>query len=225
MNQALIRGGERILIYSGLVVALALGAGWREYSPAEAQPAQTAALRIATVDILGVAEKLVSSEKYRAGRETNAASLAKPLQAMVDELTELETRYNALAADSPERQATQTQFQQKNRVFQQASQQAKIDDERFKAVQVAECYRIVLEAADALGGELGYTVVLATRSGQPTIRSDNVPGAVQEMLARPVVRGTVADDLTERLSKRLALDAPEPVRAQPVPETPPTAPK
>jgi len=43
-----------------------------------------------------------------------------------------------------------------------------------------------------------------------------VPGAVQEMIARPVIRGAAADDLTARLAAQLGLKEAEPVKATPV---------
>lgn len=219
---------ERVMIYAGLALALALGAGLRLTPSAGAQNTPSTApamVRVATVDVLALAERLVGTEKYRFGRETNAASLSKPLQAMLDELKGLETKFNALPADSAERAPLQQQFQQKNTAFQQAQQQAQSDDEKFKATQVAEAYRLVVEAADKLGAELGYTIILCTRNGPVAIRSDNVPGAVQEMLARPVLRGPASDDLTDRVAKALGLSAEpasaEPVKAQAVPaETP-----
>ncbi|MCE7973709.1 MAG: OmpH family outer membrane protein [Leptolyngbya sp. PLA1] len=216
---------DRLIAVSGAVLAVALALGLRDSSPAVAQNAsapQAGEMRIATVDVLLLAERLVASDRYRSGRETNAASLSKPLQAMLDELKALEARYSSLAADSPERAAIQEAYQQKSQAFQKSQQEAQVNDERFKATQVGEAYRLVVTAADQIGQELGYTLVLASRAGVPDVRSDNVPGAVQEMLARPVLRAPAADDLTERVAAKLGL-LPEPVKA--VPLTDPAAPK
>ncbi len=220
---------ERLIAVSGAVLAVALALGLRESSPAVAQNAsapqaspQAGAMRVATVDVLLLAERLVASERYRAGRETNAASLSKPLQALLDELKDLEARYSALAADSPERATIQEAYQQKSQAFQKSQQEAQVNDERFKATQVGEAYRLVVTASDQLAAELGYTLVLASRSGVPDVRSDNVPGAVQEMLARPVLRAPASDDLTDRVASRLGL-LPDPVKA--VPLTDPATPK
>jgi Skp family chaperone for outer membrane proteins len=220
---------DRLIAVSGAVIAVTLALGLRDSSSAVAQNAsapqaapQAGAVRVATVDVLLLAERLVASERYRAGRETNAASLSKPLQAMLDELKGLEARYSSLAADSPERATVQEAYQQQSQAFQKSQQDAQVNDERFKATQVGEAYRLVVTAADQLGQELGYAIVLASRTGVPDVRSDNVPGAVQEMLARPVLRAPAADDLTERVAAKLGL-LPEPVKA--VPLTDPAAPK
>lgn len=211
---------ERIALYAGLALALGLGLGLRESRPALAQNAagQAApAIRLATVDVLGIAEKIVGGEKYRTSRDAYAAGLTKPLQDMANELKAMQEKYATLATDSPERKPLEEQFTAKSQAMQAAQQKAQISDEQFKAQQVAEAYRLVIEAADKLGTELGYTHVLATRSGPASIRSDNVPGAVQEILARPLVKGVPADDLTERLMKAMGVEAaPDPVKAQPV---------
>lgn len=220
---------DRLIAVSGAVIAVTLALGLRDSTPAIAQNAAApqagtlaGAMRVATVDVLQLAERLVASERYRAGRETNAASLSKPLQAMLDELKGLEARYSTLAADSPERAPIQEAYQEKSQAFQKSQQDAQVSDERFKATQVGEAYRLVVTAADQIAAELGYTLVLASRTGVPDVRSDNVPGAVQEMLARPVLRAPASDDLTDRVAVKLGL-IPEPVKAVPV--TDPVPPK
>jgi hypothetical protein len=47
--------------------------------------------------------------------------------------------------------------------------------------------------------------VIVTRGDQVKIASQSVAGAVQEILARPVIRGVPADDLTEAIIAQMNL--------------------
>lgn len=226
-----VRGNaERLVIFAGIALSIALALGFRESSTAHAETTRAPEVRIATVDVLEVAQHLVAGGKYAVAREAYEQGLAKPLQDMAAELKALQERYNTLAPDAPERKDIENQFSSKSQALQQAQQKAVGDDEVYKTSQVAEAYRLVLEAADQLGADLGYTHVIATRSGPVVIKSTNVPGAVQEMLARPLVRGPAADDITERLFAKMKIEKqPEPAKAEPVTSPPapasPAAPK
>ena len=107
--------------------------------------------------------------------------------------------------------------------------------ENYNTKQVGEAYTLVLDAAVKMSDSLGYTHVIASKNGAAAISSRNIPGAVQEMLARPLVKGVAADDLTERLIKDLKLEnvvlpspnaaAAQPVKAEPAKVDPAAAPK
>jgi Skp family chaperone for outer membrane proteins len=220
-----MKTAERIVLYTGLALSLSLAAGYQWMaSPAVASaPARAADTRIATIDILGITEKMILSEKYLSARNTNTTSQNKMLEDLSKGLQDVIARAGATQENTPERRALEQEFNSKQEELRRAQAQAQAQIEQFNTLQVAECYRAVITAANRLGAELGYTHVISTRTGEPTIRSNNVAGAVQEILARPVVLGPLGDDLTERLTRQLGL---ENVVAQPVPAgaTPGTAP-
>jgi len=210
-----MKTAERIVIYTGLALSLSLAAGYQWMaSPAVATPALAADTRIATIDILGITEKMILSEKYLSARNTNTAAQNKMLEELDRGLRDVIARAGATQENTPERKTIEQEFGSKQEELRRSQAQAQGQIEQFNTLQVAECYGMVITAANRLGAELGYSHVISTRTGEPTIRSNNVAGAVQEILARPIVLGPLGDDLTERLTRQLGL---ENVVAQPVP--------
>lgn len=217
-----IRQSERLFLFGGVAAALVLAlSAANSGSRADAQSAGTqVTTRIATVDILGLTERLVGSPEYVAARDTQVSSLNKGLEPLIAEGRDLIAKLQAMAdQNSKDAEALKTQLGEKQQRLQQMDQDARNQIETFNTTQVEKAYRAVVDASDALGAQLGYTHVIASRTGNVVIRSRNVPGAVQEILARPVIRGLAGDDLTERLAKQLNLPAPaaEPVKAEPIP--------
>lgn len=213
------RNSERLAVFAGLAAALVLAvAAYRPDSAfAETQPS-AAVQRVAVADVLGITDRLLSTEKYTSGQRTQVEVLNKTLQPMQAELETLVTQYKAMPdADAAKQELGQT-INTKDQALRQEGQRAQAQLESFKTAQATEAYRLVSEATDKLAGELGYTIVIASRTGAIGIRSDNVSGAIQEMLARPIVRVPAADDLTERLMKQFELS--DPPKAVPVTETP-----
>ncbi|CAG0954823.1 hypothetical protein PHYC_00404 [Phycisphaerales bacterium] len=229
MSSIFVRNAERLTVFAGLALAITLGVTAHQTTPAVAQNSSSAGaapIRLATADILGVTDRLLQTDKYISAHRTHAETLNRTLALATDpmkiELENLSTQYRSLADSSPERTKIEEAFNEKKKQFDNETQRALMQDEIFKASQAGEVYRLVAEAADTMGTDLGYTHVVATRSGPIAIRSNNVSGVLQEMLARPVIKGIAADDLTERLMKRFGLE--EPPKAAPVPEQPPATP-
>lgn len=222
-----MKTAERIVIYTGLALSISLAAGYQWMAtPAVAgagAPYAVADTRIATVDILGITEKMILSEKYLSARNTNTAAQNKMLEELDRGLKDVIARAQATQENSPERKALEQEFTTKDQDLQRTAAQARAQIEQFNTIQVAECFKIVAAAANKLGSELGYTHVISTRSGEPTIRSNNVAGAVQEILARPVILGTTGDDLTDRLVRQLGLENVATPAALPVTEPAPAS--
>lgn len=215
-----MRKAERACIYVGLAAALMLGLGWRGPGlPAIAgeamihQPGST--LRVATVDMLKIVEKMVKSDRYAPAREANNKDLTAKLEAMAGDLQALQTQIQSSPQNAPETQAMIQNFQARRQEFDQARNEAANRSDEFNARQIAEAYRLVVEVVDAQAKKAGYTHVLATRSGPPNLKSGNIAGTVQEMLARPVVVGEPANDITKAVMDELKLpdtdDEPAPI--------------
>ncbi len=214
-----MRKAERAFIYVGLAAALLLGLGWRGPGlPAVAgeaparQPGGT--IRMATVDMLKIVEKMVKSERYSPSREAFNKDLTTKLESMAGDLQALRAQIQSSPQNAPETQTLMQNYQARGQEFEQARNEAANRSDEFNARQIAEAYRLVVEVVDAQAKKAGYTHVLATRSGPPTLKSGNIAGTVQEMLARPVVMGEPADDLTKAVMDELKLpdteDAPAP---------------
>src|SRR5262245_40617482 len=99
------KNAERFVLYPGLLLAIALAAGAR-LEPSRALAGASGAadpVRIATVDILGITERMVLSDKYKSARETNTAALQKTLDPVVAQLRELQSKALSLAEGTPDR--------------------------------------------------------------------------------------------------------------------------
>jgi hypothetical protein len=214
-----------VFLLGGFAGAILLGLS--AYIPGHAE-GQTGAKvvssvpRIAIADVLSVVDRLLATEKYISAQRTQVESLNRTLQPIQTEVETLASQYRAMEQTNPERPALEQVLLAKDQKLRDERQRALTQLESFKTIQAAEAYRLVVEELDRLAAESGYDLVFATRTGPVVIRSDTLVGAIQEMLARPVVRYPMADDLTGALIKRLKLD--ETTGASPSPNEPsPTA--
>lgn len=217
-----MRKAERAFIYVGLAAALCAGLGWRGPGrPAYAQNAPASAagapLRVATVDMLKIVEKMVKSDRYSPAREAFNKELTTRLESMAGDLQSLRAQIQASPQNAPETQTLVQNFQARGQEFEQARNEAANRSDEFNARQIAEAYRLVAETVDARARQAGYTHVLATRSGPPVLKSGNIAGTVQEMLARPVVVGEPADDLTKMILDEFKLPDADEEPAAPAP--------
>jgi Skp family chaperone for outer membrane proteins len=196
-----MKKAERVFVYAGLAAAL-VGAyglsGKTEVPAAVATPAPTAEMRVASVDVLTIVDALMMSERYRPAREAKGQESQKQMQQMLDTIKfqELEQKIVSLAPGSPERVTLEADYQNKQRQAQQLNQQLTEGVAKQFTDQLAECYRLVVETVDKLARDRGYSHVLASRGRDQPLRFDNPTTAVQEILARPLIRGLAADDLT-----------------------------
>jgi Skp family chaperone for outer membrane proteins len=166
--------------------------------------------KVATVDILVVVERMVISEEFRTDREKFFADTDKDLQPIIAEIQALEVKAKDLKPDSPELPAMNEQYQKKGQEYQQARRSADQTKERFSTTQVSKAYAKSIAAAREMAISAGYTHVIASRTGELNLRSDNVAGAVQEILARPALLSPAEDDITQKLLTQLGLDKVQP---------------
>ena len=71
--------------------------------------------------------------------------------------------------------------------------------ERLSTLQLAQAYQQVMTEAETLAKGMGYTHVIASKTGKLEFRSTTMNGALQELLARPIVISDSTDDLTSAL--------------------------
>ena len=203
-----IAAAERTCIYLGITTAIALALGWR--GPGEPAVAQNAAgvasaqpFRLATADAVGLVERLITSPRYEQARNAYAEEQNQRLEPLLTQLQPMRNEASTLLPESPDLARIQQDFQG----LQQQAQSVQVDIDSYNTRQVAEAYRLVIEALDRAATDRGYTHAMATRTGDVSIKSDNIPGAVQEMLARPLAKTSAADDLTDTLAKEFGLEA------------------
>ncbi|MBS0187013.1 MAG: OmpH family outer membrane protein [Planctomycetes bacterium] len=219
---------ERLFLYSGVGVAIALGLGWRGLgttASAHVETLQADTIRIATADVLTLVEKLASSDRYLPAREEKVKSLRAPIEVLQKELDELRAKITAIPdfQNNAEAQPLIQQFQTKSQNMQTLSQTAQSEAETFNTAQLQEAYRLVTETVTQVANSKGYTHVFSTKLPDNKLTSNNVTGLLQEMLARPVVKAPAADDITEDVLKELKIENVKPAGA-PAASTAPAAP-
>lgn len=156
--------------------------------------------------------------------------MAAPIEQINRELDTLRQEITAIPdfQNNAEAQPKIQQFQQKSQNLETLRQTAQNELESFNVAQLQEAYKIAIDTTNAIAGTRGYTHVLATKPFESKMTSTNVNGVLQEMLARPVVRTNMADDLTDAVIKELKLENVKPISAPgsatPAPATAPAVP-
>lgn len=214
-----MRKAERVLMWTGVVVAIGLGLGVGiPERPAIAQAGvQGTASKIGTVDVFTLLEALVESDGYKPAREARDAELKTRYDAMLAELRALETRIQIIPQGTPEFNATMQQGQAKQSEIQQFAQQAQRDQDAFVADQVKRAYQQIHAATNAVADRLGYSHVIATRLETDNMKAESMAPAMQEILARPLIRSVASEDITAAVRAELNLPEPTPA-ATPAPE-------
>lgn len=207
MSSVSPRGVAALLLACGLTLGATLLSVQTPSAIAQ-QPDSAAAAapaRIATVDVFGIIEKMIQSDRYMPAREANNKEQRDRLDAMVAELQKLQTELQSLDPSKAETQTMAKDFDTKRQEFQQAQYEAQQNVEKFNTIQLNEVYVLVVDAVDKVSQAKGYTHVLASKAARAENKSETVSASLQEILARPVVRAPAADDLTPLVMKELAL--------------------
>jgi Skp family chaperone for outer membrane proteins len=202
-----MRKTERVVVYSLLAAALAMAAGARLTSVAEAGRSSMApeAARIATIDALALVDLMLQSERYAPARETKVKELNDQMIPIGREVTDLESKLIMGKKDDPNRDSLVSTWQNKKQQMQQLQQALSADLDKFNSKQAAEAYDLVLSTTDALAKSSGYTHVVMTRK-ERNFLAENQAGTVQQLLSRPLVVWPAADDLTDLAIKELKLE-------------------
>lgn len=204
---------ERIVVVGGVVLAYVFALNGQESQPPAGgeRPAPAAAqgVRIATVDTFAVVEKILDKPNLKKAREDLASQWAARADVAERELDQLQERLQNMQPTDPQARQVFERAQQKQAEYQQLAQQRQDELERMNASQLIDAFKQIRGAAQAVSSRLGYTHVLSSRSESRSLTVDDVPtlgGVLQELLARPVVVGVPADDITAEVMKELSLN-------------------
>ncbi|MBX3317100.1 MAG: OmpH family outer membrane protein [Phycisphaeraceae bacterium] len=195
------RAGLWIAVSLAIVVALDLRIPERA---ATAQPTNQI-IRVATVDMFQLLESMIDSDRYKPARDARDAEIKSKYDAILAELKSLETKIQLIPQGTPEFQTTMSQGQAKEMERQQFAQQVGRDQDAFVASQVKEAYALVHAAVNESAAALGYTHVFTTRTSATNMKGDSLAPVMQEILARPLVRTSTTDDITDKVRVRLGL--------------------
>jgi Skp family chaperone for outer membrane proteins len=197
---------ERIVVFGGIITALALSLDLRG-GGAAAVASGTAidGYKIATVDSFLVAEKLMATDEFKKKLDETAAQWQQRAAGIERELQALDDRFKVLAPNSPQVAEIQKEAQAKQAEYQRIAQERTQDIEKLSSSQLVEVYRRIRESTGVVGDRLGYTHVISTRGYDKVIDTRTIAATLQELLARPVIKGIPGDDITKAVLAELKL--------------------
>ena len=211
---------ERVVVYSLLAVAIALGlstrgslSGSHVYAEPLGGSAADGASRVAVCDVYGVAEKLVQSDRFAPARLAEEDKLKADLEPLENELKELQREIQAMAsagADPKDEksQAKVKEFQQKREAYAIAREKGGIVLQRLIASQFIEAFGLTRDAAAKVAADKGFTHVIATRDAKKPIESSPPPTPerlIEAFLGRPVVVSPESAEITPDVLDELKL--------------------
>ena len=162
--------------------------------------------KIGTVDVYVAIEKIMAKDDMKKAREDTSALWQSKAQAIEKEMKQLEDTFKVLPKDNPQLDDLTKQAQAKQAEYQKVAQERQQDLERLNASQLIESYKRVREATNAVAQRLGYTHVFCNRSFDRPMETVTVATTLQELLARPLVVGIAADDITKPVLGELKLE-------------------
>lgn len=218
-----MRSTERIVIYVGLLAAVLLGLGAREGAAARATPVGApldTPVRLATVNVYSIAEAMMRLPELSAARDEVAKQFNTKLDTIRNDMMQMRAQLQGMQQTDPKARDLYAAYQRKEQEGQTEGRNGTRALEVMNAKQYAECYDKILAAADALAEKGGYTHVINSRAREVKVVDQNNPASLyQEVLARPIVRGPAADDLTDEVMAELKLQ-PAPANTPVFPTTP-----
>jgi Skp family chaperone for outer membrane proteins len=201
-----MRPVERIAVFGGILVAIviALGAGAPGSSAVAGSP-QADPLKVGTVDVYQIIEKIMGDDVNKKKREDAAAVWQQKAGALEKELRQLEDTFKVLPPNDPQVQELQKQAQTKQAEYQRLAQDRQQDMEKLNSTQLIEAYGRIREATVAVADRMGYTHILVNRRFESRIETSTVTSTVQEFLARPIIKGIASDDITATVMTEMKL--------------------
>lgn len=196
---------------AGLVGAAAAAAvlSGRLSNPAVASsPAmlsEVAPTRLATCDVYSLVERLVETDQFAPVRKAEEDRLKKLLEPMELDLMNLQKELQAADPKDPAAQAKYQAFQGKQTAYQAERQKAAETYSALVAEHFKQSYRIAADASKKIATELGFTHVIAQKSGD--VMAKDPQRLVEEFLSRPMVATPADTDITEKV--RVSLKLPE----------------
>lgn len=201
---------RRTVMLPAAVIALSAAAviwGLRGQAHAQANGGGTSAHRVATIDLMGLTQALLTTDAYAPEREEFGQQYAGRIQDLQTDLESLRNEIQVMQPNDPQRQQLAQQFQQGYQQLQQVAQEAQNEFDSFAAQQAADAYAEVRAEATSIAEERGYSHVIASRPGNEIEQRQSLATVTQEMLARPVVLSPESANLTQAV--RDSMDLPE----------------
>ena len=200
-----MRPTERLVVFSGIIVAIVLALGPRDGGNRALAGQGAENYKLATVDVYWAAEKYMGTEDLKKKRDDAVAMWQSKAQSIEKDLQQLEDNFKVLPPNDPQVPELQKQAQAKQQEYQKLAQDRTQDLEKINSGQLIEAYKKIREASDAVASRQGYTHVFCQRGWDKQIETVTVVTTIQEMLARPLIKGIATDDITNAVLAELKL--------------------
>ena len=201
-----MRPTERIAVFGGIIAAIVLALATRDGGNRALAAPRAESFKLGTVDVYLVVEKMMAAESLKQKREDTAAMWQNKASSLEKDLQKLENDFKVLPPSSPQIPDITKQAQDKQAELQKLAQDRQQDLEKVNSAQLIEAYKKVREASVVVGERLGYTHVLSQRGYDKPIETITIATTIQELLARPLVKGIAADDITKAVMTELKLE-------------------
>ncbi len=203
-----MRSAERFLVVGGVVLALvvALGAHVPGRGVASAQLVGESAGKMATVDMFTVTEKLMKRPALESERQAVVDRWNGLMNDLQKEMISLQQELQILPPSDPKARTTMGMMQEKQQMYQNASQQGSTEIDQIGARHLTACFQEAKAAAYAVAEKGGYSHIMSTRSFDAKLEQTAVSAVLQEMLARPLIKGDPASDITTAVIAELKLE-------------------
>ncbi len=177
---------------------------------------------IAVCDVYAIIERHVESDQFRPARDADQERIKTALSPLETELDTLQRELQTANPQDPAAQAKYQAFQQKRDAYQLRRQELLDQYSELVAKQFGESLQQVSAEARKVATELGYSHVIAQKTGPMTAKDPRQ--LVEEFLSRPFAVFPNETDITAKV--RYATKPPN-AAATPgevAPSTPPATP-
>ncbi|HBS29187.1 MAG TPA: hypothetical protein DEB06_06980 [Phycisphaerales bacterium] len=209
-----MRAGERVLVYGGLVLAVALGLRASVVSPALARaPREAGGGREAPAPVIAVCavnplvDDLMDSDRFKPDREELEKTLREELlEPINEELGKLQKDSEAVdRSNEDEVRKLRDRYVELQREGARRQGEIARRVEEKVAAQLVECYGLVRESAIDIAEDLGFNYLLASTGADEELEKETVVALTRDMSNRPVLLSPKGTDITEDVRVDLKL--------------------
>lgn len=195
-----------LLPATAALLALAAVALWRAAPARAAEQPEQARRLIAVVDVVGVVERLMDSDRYKPARDEVGAAAEADVKPLREKVQAIEEKHRGLQPTDPAYGDAVREYQQARAALERRAQELSKEMDALTTKQLVECYRIVRASADATAEQMGYQYVVASRPVDKDLDAQDTAAVVRAIIARPVLRFPNEADITPDVKQDLKIN-------------------
>lgn len=172
--------------------------------------------RSATLDTLTLLQEILSTTEFAEPREAMRTAAVAEIESLQGEIGRMQQELSLIPPTEQARgQALYQRFQQANQSLQTLSQQKQVEFMAISGQQASEAYERIHDAVNAVAEREGYTLVFSSRAGSAMDETTSLNSVTQGILARPLLRFPLEDDLTDKVRAEIGYELPPETPAEP----------